>query len=92
MVEATDAVLMILQQIQSTLADHTRRFDQIDGRFDRLEPRLDEVHEGMVTSLGLAGHAHVRHDMINERLKEMSRQIDGLEDLKHRVEVLERTK
>jgi hypothetical protein len=37
-------VLRILKEIQQTLAEHGRRFDQLDRR-------LDDIHRGMVTAL-----------------------------------------
>jgi hypothetical protein len=39
-----DLVLRILKEIQQTLADHGRRFDQVDRQ-------LDEIHRGMITAL-----------------------------------------
>ena len=50
-----DLVLRILKQIQATQAEHGKRFDQV-------ERRLDEIHDGMITALGLASHANVRQD------------------------------
>jgi hypothetical protein len=43
MVEPTDAVLTILQQIQETLAEHSQQFSHIDSRFDKIDRRLDEA-------------------------------------------------
>jgi hypothetical protein len=57
-----DLVVRILRDIQHAQADHSRRFDLMDQRFDELRRRLDDVNDGMVTALGLAGHAHVRHE------------------------------
>jgi hypothetical protein len=41
-----DLVVRILREIQATQADHSKKFEQI-------EQRLDELHEGMITSLVL---------------------------------------
>jgi tetrahydromethanopterin S-methyltransferase subunit G len=79
MVEPTDAVFTILKQIQETLADHSRRFDNIDGRFDRIDRRLEELHDSTITALGLAGHANVRHDAVAQRLDELTRRVEELE-------------
>jgi predicted nucleic acid-binding Zn-ribbon protein len=74
-----DLVVRILRDIQHTLATHSRRFDQMDQRFDRLERRLDEVNDGMITSLGLAGHAHVRHDGLQKELDDLKKRVKRLE-------------
>ncbi len=68
-------VLMLLREIRATQDDHSKQFE-------RLERRLDEVHEGMITSLGLAGHAHVRHDSMEKRLDELTKRVDRLEKKK----------
>ena len=72
-------VVRILRDIQHTLAGHTRRFDQVDQRFDRLERRMDEVNEGMITALGLAGHAHVRNDRVQKELDDLKKRVKRLE-------------
>ena len=79
MVEPTDAVFTILKQIQETLASHSRRFDDMDGRFDKVDHRLDELHDSAITALGLAGHANVRHDSVAQRLDELARRVEALE-------------
>lgn len=55
--------------------------DDHGGKLRRIENRLDDLHETAVTAPGLAGHANVRHDSIEKRL----------DDLIHRVEILEKT-
>lgn len=57
-----DMVLPLLRPIQETLADHTRRFDLVDSQLTELERQLGDVNDGMITALGLASHAHVRHE------------------------------
>jgi hypothetical protein len=73
-------VLRILKDIQATLAEHSKRFDKIDQRFEGVDRRLDEIHEGMITSLGLAGHAHVRHDTIQKEIDNLKKRIKRLEE------------
>ena len=55
-----DLVLRILNDIQATQADHSKQFEEI-------QLQLEELHDGMITSLGLASHAHVRHDSSRRR-------------------------
>jgi uncharacterized coiled-coil DUF342 family protein len=65
-------VLRILKDIQGTLSEHGRRFD-------RVEQRLDDIHEGMITSLGLASHAHVRQDGMKKEIDELKKRVKRLE-------------
>jgi hypothetical protein len=53
--QVENLTLRILKSIQTTLAEHSKRFDDIENR-------LDEIHEGMIAALGLASHANVRDD------------------------------
>ena len=59
-----DIVLRILKDIQSTLANHSKRFDHVDERLEGIDKQLGELHNGMIASLGLASHAHVRNDSV----------------------------
>jgi len=68
-----DLVVRILRDIQSTLADHGKRFDRIDQRFDGLGQRLDEPNEATITALGLASHAHVRDDSMKKDINDLKR-------------------
>ncbi len=79
MVEPTDAVFVILKQIQESLAEHSRRFNDMDARFDKVDHRLEDLHDSAITALGLAGHAHVRHDSVSQRLDELTRRVEALE-------------
>jgi hypothetical protein len=77
--EPTDAVFIILKQIQATLAEHSRRFNDMDARFDKVDHRLGELHDSAITALGLAGHANVRHDSVSQRIDELTRRVEALE-------------
>ena len=66
-----DLVLRVLKKIQENQAEHSERLD-------RIEKRLDEVLDGVVTALGLATHANVRHDAVDKRLDELKVRIDRL--------------
>ena len=77
--QPSDLVLRILKDIQGTLAENRKRFDQIDQRFDRIDQRLDEINDGMITGLGLAGHANVRHESVRKEIDEPKRRIKRLE-------------
>ena len=73
--EPDNVVLMLLREIRATQDDHTHRLE-------RMEKRLGDVHEGMITSLGLAGHAHVRHDSLEKRLDDRAKRVARLEKKK----------
>jgi hypothetical protein len=73
--EPDNVVLMLLREIRAVQDEHS-------GRLERMEKRLDDVHEGMITSLGLAGHAHVRHDSMEKRLDELTKRVERLEKKK----------
>ena len=78
--EPEDLVIRILREIQGTLSEHTQRFDRTDESLAQIERRLDDVHQGMITSLGLAGHAHVRQDGVQKELDELKQRIERLEE------------
>ena len=73
--EPDNVVLMLLREIRATQDEHSHPLEP-------MERRIDEVHEGMITSLGLAGHAHVRHDSLEKRLDDLTRRVDRLEKRK----------
>ena len=73
--EPDNVVLMLLREIRTTQTDHGRRLEHI-------ETRIDEMHESMVTGLGLAAHANVRHDTVEKRLTELTKRVDRLEKKK----------
>jgi uncharacterized coiled-coil DUF342 family protein len=78
--EPTSATERIRRQIQETLAGHTRRFDEITGRFDKLDKRLDEHHEGIITALGMSANANVLHETVRREIEELRRRIQRLEE------------
>ena len=67
-----DLVVRILRDIQSTLANHSKRFEHI-------EQRLDDVHDGMLAALGLASHAHVRDDSMKKEINDLKKRVKRLE-------------
>jgi hypothetical protein len=72
-------IVRLPREIQATQAEHSRTFADHTERFIRLEKRRDEVHESMVTALGLAAHANIRHDGVDQRLDELTRRVEALE-------------
>jgi tetrahydromethanopterin S-methyltransferase subunit G len=66
-----DLVVRILRDIQRTLAEHTKKFEAVDRRFDEIEQRLDDMNNGVVAALGLTSRADIRHEAVDKRLKEL---------------------
>ena len=92
-----DTTIRILQQIQATLVDHSRRFEQIDRKFERMQQQMDhrfdgverklgEVIDATTRSLGSAVVANVRHDSVQVHLAEMEIE---LRDLRARLRAVE---
>jgi uncharacterized coiled-coil DUF342 family protein len=71
---------VILRQIQETLSGHTKRFDEIATRFDRLDKRFDEHHEGIITALGMSANSNVLHETVRREIEELPRRIQRLEE------------
>ena len=85
-----NVTIQILQQIQATLADHSRRFErmqqQMDHRFDGVERKLGEVIDATTKALGSAAVANVRHDSVQVHIAEMEIE---LRDLRARLQAVE---
>ena len=75
----TNLVLRLLREIRAQQGD--------DGhRLQKVERRLDELHEGMVSAMGLAGLASVATEKHGEGMDEIR---DEIAALKRRVQELE---
>lgn len=74
MVDETDnLVLQLLREMRTTLEEHSKRFDRVDQR-------LEELHETLYTVAGAAVHANIRHDTVAERLKTLEERVSRLEE------------
>ena len=73
--EPDNIVPMLPREIRVAQDDHTRRFE-------RVEKRSDDVHEGMVTSLGPATYARVRHEWPEKRVGDLAKRAERLEKSK----------
>jgi hypothetical protein len=87
--EPENLVLELLRSIRSDMTDVKATLAEHTKSFVKLEHRLDEVHEGMITGLGLAANANVRHNSVQDQLDELKDRLTQLEDLKARVTRLE---
>ena len=75
----SNLILRLLREIRSDTED-TRH------RITKVERRLDELHDGMVTAFGLAGLANVATEKQGESIDEIR---DQVESLRRRVTDLE---
>lgn len=72
-------VLEMLRGMRATL-------DQHSTEFTRLHKRLDDMHETMIPTLGLAGHANILHDRAAAKFAAVESE---LAELRARIERLE---
>jgi polyhydroxyalkanoate synthesis regulator phasin len=77
--EDKNVVLRLLREIRADTQD-TR------SRMTKVERRLEELHEGMVTAMGIAGLASVATEKHGEGMDEIR---DEIAALKRRVQDLE---
>ena len=65
-------VLRILKKIQEIQAEHSAQLKEI-------KERLDDVDDGIVTALGLATQANIRHGILDGQLGELRVRVERLE-------------
>lgn len=78
--EPDNLVLQLLRDVRTTLDEHSAQFAALGQRFDRIDGRLEEVHETLYTVAGAAVHANIRHDTVAERLKTLEDRVSRLEE------------
>ncbi|KMO39534.1 hypothetical protein [Methylobacterium aquaticum] len=70
--EPDNLVLSLLRDMRAVQHEQSRRLIHIEGR-------VDQTHESMITGLGLPAHANIRHDIVEERLRDLSDRVERLE-------------
>ncbi|MAU95112.1 MAG: hypothetical protein CMP81_04350 [Fulvimarina sp.] len=78
--EPDNLVLQLLREIRADIGEVKLTFSKHSKRFDRVDQRLEEVHETLYTAAGAAVHANVRHDTVAERLKTLEERVSRLEE------------
>ncbi len=71
--EPVDATQRILRQIQETLGEHSKDLAVI-------KKTMSELRDGMITALGMAANANIRHDSVDRRLDDLTRRVEKLEE------------
>jgi hypothetical protein len=74
-------VLQTSKDIEGTLSDHGRQLSALQSGENEIR--------GIVTALGLAAHANVRSDMMEDRLGKLEALVSDVDSLKERVTRLE---
>ena len=80
--EPDTLVLTMLREMRAAIGDVRAAQDEQSRRLIHIETRVDEMHESMITGLGLAAHANVRHDTVEKRLADLTKRIERLEKKK----------
>ena len=78
--EPDNLVLQLLREVRATLGEHSGQFAAVGQSLDRIDRRLEEVHETLYTVAGAAVHANIRHDTVAERLKTLEERVSRLEE------------
>ncbi|ORE99185.1 hypothetical protein [Aurantimonas sp. 22II-16-19i] len=78
--EPDNLVLQLLREIRADIGEVKSTLSKHSERFDRVDQRLEEVHETLYTVAGAAVHANVRHDTVAERLKTLEERVSRLEE------------
>jgi hypothetical protein len=78
--QPTDLVMPVLRDIQAILVEHGRNLATIKDDLHRQGGKIDELCESSVMALGLAGHANVRHEVLQKQLDELRERVEHLEE------------
>ena len=73
MVEPESMILVLLREIRTEMST---RFDTMDGRFDRLEKRVDNIRQAMLGESVLGRYAVAE---VEERLERIEKRLEALE-------------
>ena len=77
--EPDNLVLVHLREIRGELKNIRDKLAEHDARFDKIEKRLDEVHETAIYGVGLAAMANHKLDRMTERVDDHEPRITALE-------------
>jgi chromosome segregation ATPase len=80
--ESTNLILRLLHEIRGVQDDHSKSLSRHDGRFDALDKKIDDWQETTATAVGLATHANLRNQSIEEQIASLVARIERLEQAK----------
>ena len=78
--EPNNLVLKLLREMREILDHHSEMHEEHRRSFAALNKRFDEWQETTATGFGLAAHANIRHDAVEQRLNDLTRRIEALEN------------
>jgi predicted nucleic acid-binding Zn-ribbon protein len=80
--QSTDLVLRLLRDIRKVQDDHSKSLSNHDKRFDALDKKIDDWQETTATAVGLATHANLRNQTMEEQIAALAARIERLEKAK----------
>ncbi len=80
--ESTDIVLRLLRDIRKVQDDHSKSLSNHDKRFDALDKKIDDWQETTATAVGLATHANLRNQNMEEQIAALVARVERLEKAK----------
>ena len=78
--EPENVMLRLMREMRAKLDDVSMKLEEHDHRFDKVDQRLDEIHETMYTTAGMAMHANVRHEAVSKQLDDLRKRVERLEE------------
>lgn len=70
----------ILNEILSTLKEHSKRFDDIDQKFDSVDQRFDSIDHEFADVKNRLGNVESRIDKVDSRLGSVENRIERLSE------------
>ena len=77
---SNELIFETLKSVQAEVAKMARKQHEGVARFDKIDQRLDEIHETMYATAGYAVHANVRHDSVASELADIRQRLAKLEE------------
>lgn len=80
--ESTSLILRLLRDIRTVQDDHSKSHAMHARRFDTLDKKIDDWQETTATAVGLATHANLRNQSVEEQIAALAARIERLEQAK----------
>jgi hypothetical protein len=80
--DSTGLILRLLRDIRKVQDDHSKSLVAHDKRFDALDKKIDDWQETTATAVGLATHANLRNQSMEEQMAKLAARVERLERAK----------
>jgi hypothetical protein len=80
--DSTSLILRLLRDIRKVQDDHSKSLAAHDKRFDSLDKKIDDWQETTATAVGLATHANLRNQSMEEQMAKLAARVERLEKAK----------